>query len=142
MQTLRRGLPLLSVSYLRSRFRLATERQPVTACRIMEPTLVVCGSKVHTLAKRLNSALAEHILGFAVADGIMSEAHPNAQPDACRKCRAAAIVDMSDPRVWLAWFSRFSCKRERRVELERHLERGGRLPRSGRFRIKLELHLG
>ena len=101
----------------------------------MEPTLVVCGSKVHTLAKRLNSALAEHILGFAVADGIMSEAHPDAQPNACQKCRAAAIVDMSDPRVWLAWFSRFSCKRERRVELERHLERGGRLPRSGRFQI-------
>ena len=142
MQTLRRGLPLLSVSYLRSRFRLATERQPVTACRIMEPTLVVCGSKVHALAKRLNSTLAEHILGFAVADGIMSEAHPDAQPNACQKCRAAAIVDMSDPRVWLAWFSRFSCKRERRVELEWHLERGGRRPRSGRFRIKLELHLG
>ena len=91
----------------------------------MEPTLVVCSSKVRALEKRLNSctALAEHILGFAVADGIMYEAHPEAQPDACRKCRAAAIVDMSDPRVWLAWFS---CKRERRVKLERHLERGGR----------------
>ena len=99
---------------------------------------MVCGSKVHALAKRLNSALAEHILGFAVADGIMSEAHPDAQPNACRKCRAAAIVDMSDPRVWLAWFSRFSCKRERRVELERHLARGVRLPRSGRFRINAQ----
>ena len=91
----------------------------------MEPTLVVCGSKVHALAKRLNEALAEHVLGFAVADGIMSEAHEDAQPNACRKCRAAAIVDMSDPRVGLAWFSRFSCNRERRIELKGtcHVER-------------------
>ena len=85
---------------------------------IMEPTLVVCSSKVHGLAKMLqgSGALAEHILGFAVAEGIMHEAHPDALTDACRKCRAAAIVDMSDPRVQRAWFC---CLRERRVQLER-----------------------
>ena len=102
----------------------------------MEPTLVVCGSKVHALAQRLNEALAEHVLGFAVANSIMHEAHEDAQPNACQRCRAAAIVDMSDARVWLAWFSRFSCKRERKIELERHLERGGRFPHSGRFRAQ------
>ena len=84
----------------------------------MEPTLVVCGSKVHALGKLLNTSLAEHVLGFAVSDIIMSAAHPDAQPDACRKCRAAAIVDMSDQRVCRAWFR---CLRERRVQLERHL---------------------
>ncbi len=84
----------------------------------MEPTLVVCGSKVHALGKLLNTALAEHVLGFAVSDIIMSAAHPDAHPDACRKCRAAAIVDMSDQRVCRAWFR---CLRERRVQLERHL---------------------
>ena len=92
----------------------------------MEPTLVVCGSKVHALGKLLNTALAEHVLGFAVSDIIMSAAHPDAHPDACRKCRAAAIVDMSDQRVCRAWFR---CLRERRVQMERHLanlERDGR----------------
>ncbi len=91
----------------------------------MEPTLVVCSSKVRALEKRLNSctALAEHVLGFAVADGIMHESHPEALPDHCRKCRAAAIVDMYDPRVQRAWFC---CLRERRLQLERHLERNGR----------------
>ena len=84
----------------------------------MEPTLVVCGSKVHALGKLLNTALAEHVLGFAVSDIIMSAAHPDAHPDACRKCRAAAIVDVSDQRVLRAWFR---CLRERRVQLERHL---------------------
>ena len=86
---------------------------------------MVCSSKVRALEKRLNSctALAEHVLGFAVADGIMHESHPEAQPDARRKCRAAAIVDMSDPRVQRAWFC---CLRERRLQLERHLERDGR----------------
>ena len=96
----------------------------------MEPTLVVCGSKVRALAQRLNTELAEHILGFAVANSIMHAAHPDAQPNACQRCRAAAIVDMSDARVWLALFCRFSCNRERKAELQRHLERGG-LPRSG-----------
>ena len=91
----------------------------------MEPTLVVCSSKVRKLEKRLNSctALAEHILGFAIAEGIMHEAHPDALPDACRKCRAAAIVDMSDRRVQRAWFC---CLRERRLQLARQLERDGR----------------
>ena len=79
---------------------------------------MVCGSKVHALGKLLNTALAEHVLGFAVSDIIMSAAHPDAHPDACRKCRAAAIVDMSDQRVCRAWFR---CLRERRVQLERHL---------------------
>ena len=130
MQTLRRGLPLLSVSFVGSRFRLAT----ASDSRIMEPTLVVCGSKVHALAQRLNTALAEHVLGLAVADSIMHEAHKDAQPNACAKCRAAAIVDTSDARVWLAWFVRLSCNRERKVELKLHLARGGLFPRSGRFR--------
>ena len=79
---------------------------------------MVCGSKVHALGKLLNTALAEHVLGFAVSDIIMSAAHPDAHPDACRKCRAAAIVDISDQRVCRAWFR---CLRERRVQLERHL---------------------
>ena len=79
---------------------------------------MVCGSKVHALGKLLNTALAEHVLGFAVSDIIMSAAHPDAHPNACRKCRAAAIVDMSDQRVCRAWFR---CLRERRVQLERHL---------------------
>ena len=56
----------------------------------------------------------------------MLEAPPEALPDHCRKCRAAAIVDMTDRRVQRAWFC---CLRERRVQLERHLanlERDGR----------------
>ena len=92
----------------------------------MEPTLVVCGSKVHALGKLLNTALAEHVLGFAVWEMIMPAAHPDAHPDACRKCRAEAIVDLSDRRVCRAWFR---CLRERRVRMERHLanlERDGR----------------
>ena len=92
----------------------------------MEPTLVVCGSKVHALGKLLNTELAEHVLGFAVGEAIMPEAHPDALPDACRKCRAAAFVDFSDPRVWRAWHR---CLRERRVQMERrlaYLERHGR----------------
>ena len=92
----------------------------------MEPTLVVCSSKVHALGKLLNTELAEHVLGFAVGEDIMPEAHPDAIPDTCRKCRAAAIVDFSDQRVWRAWHR---CLRERRVQMERrlaNLERDGR----------------
>ena len=92
----------------------------------MESTLVVCGSKVRALAQRLNTELAEHILGFAVANSIMPAACDDAQPNACQRCRAAAIVDIYDARVWVAWFSRFSCKRERKAELQRHLRLDGR----------------
>ena len=87
---------------------------------------MVCGSKVHALGKLLNTELAEHVLGFAVGGAIMPEAHPDALPDHCRKCRAAAIVDFSDRRVWRAWPR---CLRERRVQMERYLaylERDGR----------------
>ena len=87
---------------------------------------MVCGSKVHALGKLLNTELAEHVLGFAVCDSILPAVHPDAHPDACRKCRAEAIVDMSDRRVRRAWFH---CLRERRVRMERHLanlERDGR----------------
>ena len=81
------------------------------------PTLVVCSSKVRGLEKKLNrcTELAKHILGFGIADFITLEAHPEALPDHCRKCRAAAIVDKSDRRVWLAWHR---CLRERRLQLE------------------------
>ena len=92
----------------------------------MEPTLVVCGSKVHALGKLLNTELAEHVLGFAVSEMIMPEAHPDAIPDTCRKCHAEAIVDVSDRRVCRAWFRYL---RERRVQMERrqaNLERDGR----------------
>ena len=78
------------------------------------------------MGKLLNTELAEHILGFAVCDITMPEAAPGALPDHCRKCRAAAFVDMSDRRVRRAWFH---CLRERRVQMERHLanlERDGR----------------
>ena len=87
---------------------------------------MVCSSKVHALGKLLNTELAEHILGFAVGEVIMPEAAPGCLPDHCRKCRAEAIVDMSDRRVRRAWFH---CLRERRVQMERHLanlERDGR----------------
>ena len=112
----------VSCSILRSHFGLsATKPWPafaVTAIMEPPPTLVVCSSKVRGLAKRLqgSSALAEHILGFAIADGIMLEAHPEALPDHCRKCRAAAIVEMTDRRVQRAFFC---CLRERRLQLER-----------------------
>ena len=78
------------------------------------------------MGKLLNTELAEHVLGFAVGEDIMPEAHPDALPDHCRKCRAAAIVDFSDRRVWRAWPR---CLRERRVQMERYLaylERDGR----------------
>ena len=87
---------------------------------------MVCSSKVHALGKLLNTELAEHILGFAAYKAIMPEAAPGALPDHCRKCRAAAFVDMSDRRVRRTWFH---CLRERRVQMERHLanlERDGR----------------
>ena len=87
---------------------------------------MVCSSKVHALGKLLNTELAEHVLGFAVGEDIMPEAHPDALPDHCRKCRAAAIVDFSDKRVRRAWHR---CLRERRVQMERnlaYLERHGR----------------
>ena len=88
---------------------------------------MVCSSKVHALGKLLNTDLAEHVLGFAVGEAIMPEAAPGALPDHhCRKCRAAAIVDFSDQRVWRAWHR---CLRERRVQMERrqaNLERDGR----------------
>ena len=87
---------------------------------------MVCSSKVHALGKLLNPELAEHVLGFAIGEAILPEAAPGALPDHCRKCRAAAFVDMSDRRVRRAWFH---CLRERRVQMERHLanlERDGR----------------
>ena len=92
----------------------------------MEPTLVVCSSKVHALGKLLNPELAEHVLGFAVGEAIPPEADPGCLPDHCRKCRAAAQVDFSDRRVRRAWPR---CLRERRVQMELKLayeERHGR----------------
>ena len=87
---------------------------------------MVCSSKVHALGKLLNTELAEHVLGFAAYKAIMPEAAPDALPDHCRKCRAAAFVDFSDKRVWRAWDH---CRRAQRVQMERNLayeERHGR----------------
>ncbi len=89
----------------------------------MEPVLVVCSSKVHTLGKLLNQELSEHILGYA-ADGLLPEAAPGALPDSCSKCQGSALVDMSDPRVRRAFHF---CRRERRVLLEQNLARRRRL---------------
>ena len=86
----------------------------------MEPTLVVCSSKVHALGKLLNPELAEHVLGFAIGEAILPEAPPDIFPDFCRKCRAAAQVDCSDIRVRFAWNF---CLRARRVQMERQLVR-------------------
>ena len=95
----------------------------------MEPTLVVCSSKVHALGKLLNTELAEHILGFAVGEVIMPEAAPGCLPDHCRKCRAAAQVDLSDRRLWRAWDR---CRRARRVQMERLADDLANLERDGR----------
>ena len=82
------------------------------------PTLVACSSKVRGLENKLNGCteLAEHILGFGVADFIMLEADPEALPDSCRKRRAAAIADKTDRCVQRAFWH---CLRERRLQLER-----------------------
>ena len=85
----------------------------------MQPVLVVCSSKVHTLGKLLNQELSEHILGYA-ADFLLSEAAPGALPHSCSKCRGPALVDVSDPRVRRAFHF---CIRERRVLLEQNLAR-------------------
>ena len=89
----------------------------------MEPVLVVCSSKVHTLGKLLNQELSEHILGYA-ADHLEPEAAPGALPHSCSKCQGPALVDMSDPRVRRAFHF---CRRERRVLLEQNLARRRRL---------------
>ena len=90
-----------------------------TATVNMQPALVVCSSKVHTLGKLLNQELAEHILGYA-ADHLESEAAPGALPNSCSKCQGPALVDMSDPRVRRAFHF---CRRARRVLLEQNLAR-------------------
>lgn len=84
-----------------------------------EPTLMVCSSKVAALKKKIkgNTDVAEHILGFAVADHIEPEASGGGMPESCRKCRAACIVDTSDKRVWRQFLH--GCPREQRLERER-----------------------
>ena len=89
----------------------------------MQPVLVVCSSKVHTLGKLLNQELSEHILGYA-ADYLASEAAPGALPHSCSKCRGPAFMDMSDPRVRRAFHF---CNRAHRVNLEQNLARQRRL---------------
>ena len=90
---------------------------------------MVSNAKVHALGKLLNPELAEHILRFAVGEAVLPEADPGCLPDHCRKCRAAAQVDLSDRRLWRAWDR---CRRARRVQMERlaydlaNLERDGR----------------
>ena len=84
-----------------------------------EPTLMVCSSKVATLKIKTkgNTDVAEHILGFAVADYVEPEASCSGMPESCRKCRAACIVDRSDKRVWRQFLR--GCPREERLERER-----------------------
>jgi len=84
-----------------------------------EPTLMVCSSKVAALKKKIkgNADVAEHILGFAVADHIEPEASGGGMPESCRKCRAACVVDRSDKRVWRQFLR--GCPREERLERER-----------------------
>ncbi len=95
----------------------------------MQPVLVVCSSKVHTLGKLLNQELSEHILGYA-ADYLASEAAPGALPHSCSKCRGPAFMDMSDPRVRRAFHF---CNRAHRVNLEQNLARRlANLERDGR----------
>ena len=112
----------LSYALIRSHFRISATKPlaafAVTAIMEPPPTLVVCSSKVRGLEKKLNGCteLAEHILGLGIADFIVLEAHPEALPDHCRKCRAAAIVDKTDRRVQRAFFF---CLRERRLKLDR-----------------------
>ena len=81
-----------------------------------EPTLVVCSSKVKALEKKRNNTdLAEQILRFA---GTSHDAvAPDAWPEACRRCRAALIVDDNSTA-----FGRFirGCLRERRLTRERN----------------------
>ena len=65
-----------------------------------EPTLVICSSKVRALEQKLHgcTSLAEHLMGFAATDAYLPAA-TGAEPESCRRCCGALVVDSSDPRV-------------------------------------------